>query len=104
MAKEKVLAEATAVFLLRDGKVLLARKTRHIGENRLNGYGGEIRDGETERASAARELEEESSATVALADLEKVADIEFINYLDDGSTFTCRVRFFFAYRWAGEPQ
>ncbi|MBI4136155.1 MAG: NUDIX domain-containing protein [Candidatus Vogelbacteria bacterium] len=55
MPIEKVLKEATLVFLVRAGKVLLARKTRHIGEGRWNGYGGGIDSGENLIQCAIRE-------------------------------------------------
>ena len=104
MPIEKVLKEATLVFLVQDKKVLLARKTRHIGEGRWNGYGGGVEKGQSLIECAISECEQESSGVKILpADLQKVAEVTFHNIKTDGEQFSCLVHVFIAERWVGEP-
>jgi 8-oxo-dGTP diphosphatase len=51
---------ATLCYLVRDGKVLLIKKKRGIGQGNWNGPGGRIEDGESVIESAKRELREET--------------------------------------------
>ncbi len=95
--------EATLVFLLRDEKVLFAKKTKKIGVGKWNGAGGGIKPGETHREGAVRELREELGVRAEPADLHHATVIDFENTLDDGSLFTCRVWVYLLYRWKGEP-
>jgi len=59
----------TLGFLFRNGKIILAEKKRKIGAGKLNGYGGEIEDGEDRISSLLREVEEE-----CVVDLDKPRD------------------------------
>jgi 8-oxo-dGTP diphosphatase len=103
--KEKVLAHATVCFLKRGDKILLAIKSRHIGEGCWNGYGGGIEFGEKPEEAAVRELEEETNGVIALSkDLEKIAEIDFHNTKSDGRNFVCKVHFYTVNKWQGEAQ
>lgn len=112
MKKEKVLAHATVCFLKRKGnEILLAIKKKNIGEGFWNGYGGGIKSGETPRQAAVREIEEETKekeeeqgVIVLPEDLEKIAEIDFHNFKTDGGTFVCKVHFYLAEKWEGEPR
>ena len=54
------------VFVFDSGsRVLLGLKRRGFGAGKYNGFGGKLEQGETMRACAARELEEESGLRVA---------------------------------------
>ncbi len=101
--EEKVLLEAVVVYLLKEDEVLLAYKTEKIGKGCFNGYGGGVEPGETLAAAAVRETKQESGVEILPQDLEKVAIMDFYNNKTDGETFTCRVHFYFARKWIGEP-
>lgn len=100
---EKVLKDATLCFLLRDSEVLLAIKSRFIGEGCWNGYGGgiEVEDASPEEA-ALRELEQESGIRGSLDSLNKIAVVDFHNIKSDGEKFRCRVHTYLLTKWAGE--
>ena len=94
--EEKTPTKVVIVFPIRNEQVLLARKTGKIGAGCLNGYGGEIEDGESARQAAVRELEEESGLEVLQASLEEVALITFHNQKVDGTIVPCEGHVFFA--------
>jgi NADH pyrophosphatase NudC (nudix superfamily) len=101
--KERIMYEATILFLIRNGQVLLARKVKKIGKGKWNGYGGEIEPGETQRHACVREIAEESCGIrVDEKDLIKVADIRFHNTTEENKKFVLHASVFFAYRWEGE--
>lgn len=102
MIEEKVLFNATVCLLIKEGKVLLALKTRKIGAGCWNGYGGGIENGETPISCAIRELEEESGVKTKPENLEKVAIVNFHNTKSDGTVFISRVHFFLVNGWEGE--
>lgn len=54
---------ATLLFVVRGGEILLIRKKRGLGAGKVNGPGGRIDPGETPRACAIREVEEELRVT-----------------------------------------
>ncbi len=54
---------ATLLFVIRDGRILLIRKKRGLGAGKINGPGGRLDPGETHRACAVREVEEELRVT-----------------------------------------
>lgn len=88
-----------------EGKeVLLARKTRHIGKGRWNGYGGGLEPGENLLTCAVRETRQESGLEVSSTDLEKVAEVTFHNTKSDGRNFSCLVHVYIISRWRGEPR
>lgn len=84
--------------------MLLARKTRHIGEGRWNGYGGGIDPGENLIQGAIRECRQEAGIDIAAADLRKMAEITFHNNKSDGGQFSCLVHVFIVEHWSGEPR
>lgn len=55
--------QATLLFVIRDGQVLLIHKKRGLGAGKVNGPGGHVEDGETPLACAVREAEEELGVT-----------------------------------------
>jgi 8-oxo-dGTP diphosphatase len=54
---------ATILFVVRDGRILLIRKKRGIGAGKINGPGGKLDPGESARACAIRETQEELCIT-----------------------------------------
>lgn len=51
--------EATLLFVIRDGQVLLIHKKRGLGAGKINGPGGRLEPGETALQAAVREVREE---------------------------------------------
>jgi len=54
---------ATLLFVIRDAQILLIHKKRGLGAGKINGPGGRLEPGETPRACAIREVEEELRVT-----------------------------------------
>ncbi len=54
--------DATLLYVVRDGEILLIHKKRGIGAGKLNGAGGKVDPGETPLEAAVREFEEELEA------------------------------------------
>ncbi|HEX2486494.1 MAG TPA: 8-oxo-dGTP diphosphatase [Myxococcota bacterium] len=55
--------DATLVFVVRGGEVLLMRKKRGLGAGKINGPGGRVEPGETTLDCAVREVREELCVT-----------------------------------------
>lgn len=104
MPEEKILKEATVVFLRQKDKVLLARKTRAIGQGRWNGYGGGLEPGESPEKCAIRELLSESGLAASPADLRKIAVIYAHNVTSAGVPFICKVHIYELWSWSGKVQ
>ena len=104
MEKEKTLLNATLCYLVKGNEVLLSLKTKNIGKDCWNGYGGGIEPGETPERAAARELEEEAKVVASPDCLEKVAIIDFHNTKSDGSVFSCKVHVYLVSQWTGAPK
>ena len=51
--------QATLLFVVRDGKMLLIHKKRGLGAGKINGPGGRLEPGETALQAAVREVREE---------------------------------------------
>lgn len=104
-ALEKVLLQAVLCFPLRRiadrDELLLARKTKHIGQGLLNGYGGGIEGNELPEDAMVRELEEECALKARRDDLQKIAVVDFHNTKQDGETFRCRVHVYLLRTWEG---
>jgi 8-oxo-dGTP diphosphatase len=64
------LQKVTAAFLMRDGKVLLARRKagRHMG-NRWEFPGGKVHSGESPQKALSRELQEELGIEARIGEL-----------------------------------
>jgi len=106
MREEKVLNDAVVCFLTKDfgSKILLAMKTDKIGKGCWNGYGGGIEIEETPEQAGLRELWEESGIRTYPFFMKKVAEVDFHNTKISGSTFVCKVHYFFVRSWFGEPE
>ena len=65
----------TLMIPVKGKKILLGRKKRGFGNNRWNGFGGKLHEGEDVETAARRELKEEAGITPL--DFEKTAIIEF---------------------------
>ncbi len=102
LRKKKTIA--TLVYPIRNGKVLLAKKTKKIGIGLWNGWGGAKEKGETIREAARREFEEESGCFAALEDFEYVGKVTFHNQKADGRKFDVEVHIFLLLTWEGEPK
>lgn len=87
----------TLCFFFREVEILLARKKRGFGKDRLNGYGGKRRPGESVRIATIREVLEES--TIVVHELEERGMIDFV--IDD-LDLRIRCHVFVATDWSGE--
>lgn len=67
--------EATLMFVVRGGEILLIEKKRGHGAGKVNGPGGKIDPGETPLQSAVRETEEE--LLISVKDARKVGELWF---------------------------
>lgn len=94
---------ATLVFLINEetNQICLAMKKRGFGVNKLNGYGGKIEEGETIAQGAIRELREESGTLVEEADIEQMAELDFL--FPTNSEWNQKVTVYFTRKWTGEP-
>lgn len=106
MENEKVLYNATACFLVKKKQILLGLKTKNIGKNCWNGYGGGIEEKDKSiKGAAIRELKEETEEVITLPEyLEKIAIVDFHNTKSDGKTFVCRVHFYLVRQWEGNAK
>ena len=96
---------ATVCFLLKDNQVNLAVKTRKIGKDRWNGYGGGTDDEDKDLVTTAvRELWEESEVWVAPESLRKMAILEFHNSPGEAGEFMAKVHIYVTHEWTGEPK
>jgi len=89
---------ATIAFLLEGDSVYLAEKLERLGAGNLNGYGGKVQGDESPEQAAVREIGEEAGVAVLLADLDKVAVVQFFE--GDRHIFECHV--YFVRKWEGE--
>lgn len=90
LRKKRVVA--TLVFPIREGRVLLAKKTRKIGIGYWNGWGGAQEEGETIREAALREFIQESGLTAELEDLKYAGKVVFHNEKEFGTDSEVRVK------------
>lgn len=90
----------TICFMFRDNhgvkEVCLGKKLRGFRKGTLNGSGGKIKSGETVKACAERETNEEFGVNVVA--IEKVGEVLFY---DPDLTHECHV--FMLKDWTGEP-
>ncbi|MFT4308236.1 MAG: 8-oxo-dGTP diphosphatase [Candidatus Woesearchaeota archaeon] len=70
------MREATLVFPIRDGSVLLGLKKRGFAQGLWNGFGGKIGD-ETVEEAAVREVEEECGLLIDPSSLEPRGVLDF---------------------------
>jgi len=55
--------QATLLFVVREGRILLIHKKRGLGAGKINGPGGKLEPGEAPLAGAIREVQEEIGVT-----------------------------------------
>jgi len=93
----------TVIFVIKNGKILLAKKTRVLGIGKWNGYGGgfDPKVDKTQEDCAVREFQEESNgAKIKKEFLDKVAVITFHN----GNVLEFTVHFYIANNIIGMPK
>lgn len=93
--------DATLCLPHTENAVLLGMKKRGFGKGRWNGMGGKLKEGETIRAAAVRELEEEIGIKASERDLKQCATLDF--YFAQKPEWDTRVHVFLARAWEGEP-
>ncbi len=91
------------IFPLRGSKVLLATKTRKIGINCLNGYGGKQEDGQTMTESCAEELFKESNLRALPQDFNQIGVVNFFIHKKDGRIVLNKCDIFTVTNFSGEP-
>ena len=89
--------EATLLFVIRGGRVLLIHKKRGLGAGKINGPGGRIEPGETALECAVRETREELG--IAVHDAVHAGQLNF-QFVDG---FSIRGEVFRAADFSGEP-
>ena len=89
--------EATILFVIQDGKILLIHKKRGLGAGLINGPGGRIEQGETPEQCALRETKEELGI--------EVRDPRFAGelYFDMTDGYKLRGTVYTATRFTGVP-
>lgn len=90
----------TLLFLVKDGRILLAMKKRGFGAGKWNGVGGKIEAGETIEQALVRECQEEIGVTPR--NWVQVAELDFVQ---DASSepWHMYVHAFVTREWDGEP-
>lgn len=99
MSKNIPITECTLVFLLRNGKILLAMKKRGFGTGKWNGPGGKCEPGETPEQTMIRECEEEVGAKPTK--YEMVADARFTN-IATAEPWKLHIHVYVCHQWQGE--
>jgi len=105
--EEKTLHKAVIVFIMFGNMVLLAIKNEKIGKGLWNGYGGGIEPEDlTPEDTAVRETSEETDygVTIKKEHLTQVADINFHNTKEDGSTFVLNAKVYVVNKHSGTPK
>jgi len=98
---KELLKQATLVFLVRDGLVLLAMKKRGFAEGKWNGSGGKQKPGDKNiEATAKREMFEETM--VSPIKLKKVAVLTF-HHSSNENMWGQQVTVFLTKEWKGIP-
>lgn len=89
--------QATLVFVVHAGKVLLIRKKRGLGAGKINGPGGKLDPGETAQQCAHREVFEE--LCIRISSSNNVGRLRF-QFADD---YSIDVQVFIATEFEGTP-
>ena len=89
--------EATLMFVVRGGEILLIEKKRGHGAGKVNGPGGKIDPGETPLECAVRETEEELH--ISVKDARKTGELWF--QMSDYPSILCHV--FLGEEFCGTP-
>src|ERR1039458_5706638 len=98
--RSNIMKQATLMFLVDGGKVLLAMKKRGFGVGRWNGVGGKVKDDESIEEAAIRECQEEIIVTPV--NLTKAAVINFY-FPKEKSDWNQEVTTYLCNKWSGEP-
>jgi 8-oxo-dGTP pyrophosphatase MutT (NUDIX family) len=78
--------------------IALAKKARGFGSDKMNGYGGKLKDGESIEEAALRETREES--TVICESIQKIAELGFI--FSDNPNVILVAHTFISDKWIGD--
>ena len=89
----------TLLFVVKDGKILLAEKKRGFGCGKINGVGGKIENGESVESAMIREAHEEICITPTK--YKEVANISFEEYYA-GEKEKIIMTVFVAYEYEGK--
>lgn len=90
-------------LLVKDGKVLLGKRTEGIGENNYVGIGGKAEKGETPAETLVREVKEEIGA--AITSFTQIGDLSFFfPFQEEGKRWDQNVIVFICTEWTGEIQ
>jgi 8-oxo-dGTP diphosphatase len=89
--------DATLMFVVKEGQVLLIEKLTGIGKGKVNGPGGKLEPNETPLEAVIRECQEELHITVK--NPEKVGELWFV--MSDSPDIHCHV--YTAEDFEGEP-
>lgn len=92
--------KATLMFLVKNGKVLLAMKKRGFGKGRYNGVGGKREKGEGIDDTAVRETKEEVGATAKKFHLAAKPDFYFLGKRE----WDQQVLVYVCDKWDGRPR
>jgi ADP-ribose pyrophosphatase YjhB (NUDIX family) len=102
------MKKSTLVFVLQDidrvPHVLLALKTRKLGQDLWNGYGGKLEKDETIRGNAVSETKVESSVVIKEEDLEHVAILRGHFKQEVMGSMGWEVFIFLTRKWTGKPE
>ena len=90
----------TLLFIIKDNKILLARKKRGFGAGLLNGAGGKVEPNESVETAAIRETQEEFNITPL--EVVKRAEIDFDEYVN-GEHAIVNMNIFTATGYEGTP-
>lgn len=90
----------TLLFIIKNGKILLAKKKRGFGAGLLNGAGGKVEPYESIEDAAVRETQEEFN--IKPLNLQKRAEIEFDEYVK-GEHAIVNMSIFTATDYEGTP-
>lgn len=90
----------TLIFLVKEGKILLAMKKRGFGSGRYNGMGGKLEPNENMETALVRETQEEIGVTPI--NYWKVAEHDFIQK-ESGAPWRMYVHAYLCDKWEGEP-
>lgn len=96
------MQKTTLCLLMRDDEILLAMKKRGFGVGKLNGVGGKVKEGESVKLAAIREMEEEIGVKSAGGHLEDVGSLKF--YFHDKPEWDQHMHIFIVRNWEGVPQ
>lgn len=93
--------KTTVLVIVKDGKIMLARKKRGFGAGLYNGVGGKVECGESVEEAMIRETKEE--ANIIPTNYKKCAEINFDEFVKDEPAFV-NMHIFLATDYIGTPE